>query len=55
MATYACHVGFELSGDETRICSKGGEWLGVMPSCERMYMIDNLLNVYGDFFILLLF
>ena len=35
VATYSCNKGFEISGEETRICNEDGSWLGSMPSCKR--------------------
>ncbi len=35
LATYSCNKGFEISGDETRVCNVDGSWLGTMPSCKR--------------------
>lgn len=34
-ATYSCDLGFELIGDETRVCIETAQWSGEEPECER--------------------
>ena len=33
-ATYQCDEGFNLVGNETRICQENGEWSDSQPTCE---------------------
>ena len=35
MAKYECIPGFELLGDEERICLEDGQWSGTDPICGR--------------------
>ena len=32
-ATYSCHSGFELLGDDTRTCLSDETWSGATPTC----------------------
>ena len=32
-ATYYCDDGYELVGDDTRVCRASGLWAGTMPFC----------------------
>ena len=32
-ATYSCSEGFNLEGDNIRVCQESGEWSGVEPVC----------------------
>ena len=34
VATYSCEDGYELVGEETRICLVDGTWTGAEPECE---------------------
>ena len=33
-ATYSCNNGFNLVGDQSRVCRSGGSWSGNAPTCE---------------------
>ena len=41
-ATYSCNTGYNLVGDNTRICGATGNWSGSAPTCERMLLLSNL-------------
>ena len=34
--TYSCDIGYNLEGDDTRICLESGDWSGGEPSCSGM-------------------
>ena len=36
-ATYSCFPGYELVGDETRLCSANGQWAGLAPFCKGQF------------------
>ena len=33
-AEYSCNVGYELVGDQTRMCMSNSQWSGQTPSCQ---------------------
>ena len=33
-AVYSCITGYNLVGDESRVCRSGGSWSGSAPTCE---------------------
>ena len=39
-ATYSCSEGFNLEGDNIRVCQESGEWSGVEPVCSSESTID---------------
>ena len=43
IATYSCDTGYQLSGDETRICERG-QWTGNEPTCLGMNTIQSNLR-----------
>ena len=34
-ATYACESGYDLIGNQIRVCQDDGQWSGSEPTCER--------------------
>ena len=42
IATYSCFPGYELVGDETRICSTNGQWAGQAPFCKGQLAVCKL-------------
>ena len=42
IARYSCSFGFELIGNDQRVCQSNGNWTGTIPTCQRkcylMYM-----------------
>lgn len=36
IAMYICDPGYELVGEETRVCLPNGSWSGEEPACEGM-------------------
>ena len=34
-ATYSCKEGYELNGDNVRVCNASGRWVPDEPTCER--------------------
>ena len=38
-ATYSCDTGYNLVGDNTRICQATGVWSGSAPTCQGMLFL----------------
>lgn len=38
VATYTCNTGFTLAGSGERTCQQDGEWSGVKPYCNCMFI-----------------
>ena len=36
VATYGCEAGFELTGNNTRICQEDHTWDGIPPCCQQV-------------------
>ena len=39
-ALYNCDEGYQLVGNDTRICESDGEWSDEEPTCQGMYKIS---------------
>ena len=52
-ATYVCVQGYELVGDEVRICQNTGEWSGTEPSCGKSPFLLSLTSKSPLFHVLL--
>ncbi len=39
VATYRCHSGFLIEGDEERTCQADGSWSGAIPICRRRLFV----------------
>ena len=39
-ATYSCDTGYNLVGDNTRMCQASGNWSGSAPTCQRMFLFQ---------------
>jgi hypothetical protein len=37
VARYTCPRGSNMEGNDTRVCTPGGSWSGLMPACRREY------------------
>ena len=38
-ATYTCDIGYNLVGENTRICQADGIWSGIDPLCQGMLLL----------------
>ncbi|XP_035675655.1 sushi, von Willebrand factor type A, EGF and pentraxin domain-containing protein 1-like [Branchiostoma floridae] len=47
--TFDCSIGFELVGDQTRICQSDQQWSGTQPHCQRLKCPQLGMITNGDF------
>ena len=40
--TYTCNTGYILVGESTHMCQATGEWSGIAPTCQRMFLLPFL-------------
>ena len=40
IATYSCHHGYELKGDDEHECQYDGTWSGKEPQCETGKLVE---------------
>ena len=47
IATFTCHVAYQLVGSQKRVCAADGQWSGVQPICNGKF-ITSSVEVYNE-------
>ena len=40
--TYTCDIGYRLLGNNTNTCDESGTWVGDIPACKKVGMLEYL-------------